>query len=111
MEGEYLPVLEGLAELSNIDGVKPFIIGATGTVDRETESIFGPAQATYTLTEYLMSGYAPDISYHLMTHPNVTDEDIQALHQQILEIQQYSNIAKKRVALKEFRQKLDKILL
>jgi division protein CdvB (Snf7/Vps24/ESCRT-III family) len=58
-----------------------------------------------------MSGYAPDINYHLMTHPKVTEKEIQALHKEILEIQQYVNIGKKRLALRTLRQKLDQILL
>ncbi len=88
--------MKQLAEKSSIDGVRPFIIAATGTVDRETERIFGPAQATYSLTEFLMSGYAPDIRYHLMAHASVSETEISALHTQILQIQQLGDIRQKR---------------
>ncbi len=46
-----------------------------------------------------------------MTHPSVTKEEIRALHAEILRVQQLGDIPKKRKVLKEFRAKLDEILL
>ena len=83
----------------------------SGTPDRESLDIFGAPVYSYSMDEFLMSPWAPQINYHLMTNPAVSDVELVGLMQEIRSIQDMEYGTKKKTCLAQFRSKLDDILL
>jgi type I site-specific restriction endonuclease len=83
----------------------------SGTPDRESLDIFGALVYSYSMDEFLMSPWAPQINYHLMTNPAVSDVELVGLMQEIRSIQDMEYGTKKKQYLMKFRSKIDEILL
>ena len=110
-EWENLATLEHIAQILGSLGVRPHIIPMSGTPDRESLDIFGAPVYSYSMDEFLMSPWAPQINYHLMTNPAVSDTELAELMQEIRSIQDMEYGTKKKTCLAQFRSKLDDILL
>jgi superfamily II DNA or RNA helicase len=110
-EWENLATLEYIAQIPGSLGVRPHIIPMSGTPDRESLDIFGAPVYSYSMDEFLMSPWAPQINYHLMTNPAVSDTELVGLMQEIRSIQDMEYGTKKKTCLAQFRSKLDDILL
>lgn len=106
-----MATLEHIAQILGSLGVRPHIIPMSGTPDRESLDIFGAPVYSYSMDEFLMSPWAPQINYHLMTNPAVSDTELAELMQEIRSIQDMEYGTKKKTCLAQFRSKLDDILL
>ncbi len=55
------------------------MIPVTATPSNLTKELFGESKFQFGLGEYLASGYAPNVEYHLVTNSSATPEQIAEL--------------------------------
>lgn len=59
------------------------IVALTATPTNLTKELFGEPGYRFGLAEYLASGYAPGVSYHLVTATTAPEDAIKSLQNQV----------------------------
>lgn len=82
-------------------GRSPLILALTATPSNITKELFGESRFTFGLPEYLASGHAPHVDYHIVANMSADESQVRTLEHLIAQAQQEKNYREKKAILSE----------
>jgi hypothetical protein len=92
------------------NGWSPLILPITATPTDVTKELFGDSVFTFGIWEYLASGYAPNVEYHVITWVHWTAEEVKELVSMIRRAKEEQDFEIKEVLVKEARELFDVLI-
>lgn len=91
------------------DGRMPLVIPMSATMEPILDIINDP-KTKFSLPEWLMSEYSPEVNYNLVTVADYDQEELQNIYKDIQNIKSIQDIPQKKSRIKELKERIELIL-